>query len=58
MNHAEQRLLSVCDDLLTLITKARTDLIIGKPDATPLIDRILDVRNTISPPKPQPKTKS
>jgi hypothetical protein len=54
MNHAEHKLVSVCDDLLRAIKTARSlEHPISAPVATILVDRILDVRNILSPPKPQ-----
>lgn len=63
MNHAEHYLVAICDDLLACSGRLRNACEkAGDPwpteEARKLIDRILDIRNQISPPKPQtPKSK-
>jgi len=57
MTHAEERLLKICDDLLACCGELRAVAQkAGQPwpngEAKALINRLLDTRNVISPPKP------
>lgn len=56
MSPAEKHLLSVCDELMTCISKARCLDALDREKSSALIDRVLDVRNQISPPKTKPQT--
>lgn len=51
MSHTSESLVAICDDLLRAISAGRK---LDAPEASKLIDRVLDIRNRISPPKPQP----
>ena len=56
MNHAQQRLVVICDDLLRAISEhRRIKGISAAAETSALIDRVLDIRNAIKQsPQPQP----